>query len=252
MTATMVITSVMTFFVVWRRWNWPLWRAAVVIFPLLAIEQAFFTANALKILEGGWLPLTLAGLVILIMVTWKRGYGLLQKATRKNEFDLAWLVKKLEAKPPARAPGTAVFFSATGSSAPISLMHNLKHNKVLHERNIILTLKTEEAPRIPAADRIKIDRSNETIIRIVATYGFMETPSIPRILDQCRRKGLNLDLGSTSFFLSRRTLRSTSKSEMPRWQAHVFMALARSAEDATTYYQIPIDRVVEVGTQVTV
>lgn len=251
-TAAMVIDSMMAFFVVWKCWKWPLWKSAMLIIPFLLIEQVFFSANILKLFEGGWVPITIAMSLCLIMFTWVRGSSVLAKQTRRNEADLDWLVRKLEAKPPHRVPGTAVFLTGDPYAAPTSLMHNLKHNRVLHERNILLSIKTEDTPRVARHERVTVDRVSDHFIRIVARYGFMETPSVPKILEHCRRKDLNIDLGSTSFFLSRRSLRVTSKSEMPRWQERLFIALAGSAEDATAYFQIPTDRVVEVGTQVTV
>jgi KUP system potassium uptake protein len=145
-----------------------------------------------------------------------------------------------------------VFLTSDVNAAPTSLMHNLKHNRVLHERNIVLSIRTEETPRVPRHERVEIDRSNETFIKVVASYGFMETPSVPKILESCRRKDLNVDIAATSFFLSRRSLRPTTKSEMTRWQEQLFIWLARTAEDATTYFKIPTDRVVEVGTQVAI
>jgi len=251
-TAEMVITSLIAFFVIWRMWGWSIWQTALLIVPVLFIEQAFFAANMLKVLEGGWVPLLMAACIALTMWTWVRGSRLLAKQTRKNEADLDWLLRKLEAKPPHRVAGTAVFFTADATAAPTALMHNLKHNRVLHERNIILSIKTEEVPRVPRYDRVTVDRVTDTFIRVVARYGFMETPSVPKILESCRRKDLNIDIGATSFFLSRRNLKTTPKSEMPGWQDRMFVGLARSAQDATTYFQIPTDRVVEVGTQVAI
>ncbi|MFA5950748.1 MAG: potassium transporter Kup [Hyphomicrobium sp.] len=251
-TATMVITTLMAFFVVWKCWKWPVWRVAALMLPLLLIEQTFFAANILKLFEGAWVPLVIAAALCLVMFTWVRGYRILSKITRRNEADLDWLVRKLEAKPPARVPGTAVFLSADVNAAPTSLLHNLKHNRVLHERNIVLSIRTQDIPRVPRHERVQIDRSNETFVKVIALYGFMETPSIPKILESCRRKDLSVDIGATSFFLSRRSLRTTAKSEMPRFQEKLFIWLARTAEDATTYFQIPTDRVVEVGTQVAI
>ena len=251
-TATMVIDSAMAFFVIWQYWRWPLWKALALIVPFLIIEQAFFISNMLKVLEGGWFPLLIGSLVALTMFTWVRGSRLLMKSTRKNEAELDWLIRKLEAKPPHRVPGTAVFLTADANWAPTSLLHNLKHNRVLHERNIILTLKTEEVPRVPRYERVSVENVSDSFVRIVARYGFMETPSIPKIFDVCRRKDLNVDISATSFFLSRRSLRPNHRSEMPVWQDRLFIHLARSAQDATTYFQIPTDRVVEVGTQVAV
>jgi KUP system potassium uptake protein len=251
-TATMVIDSLMAFFVVWRCWNWALWKVALLMVPLLLIEQAFLIANVLKIPEGGWLPLMVAALLCLVVLTWVRGAKALTRATRKNEADLEWLVRKLDAKPPHRVPGTAVFLTGDPTSAPTALMHNLKHNRVLHERNIILTIKTEDTPRVQRHERIEIKRVADTFIRVIAHYGFMETPSVPKIIEHCRRKDLNIDISATSFFLSRRSLKTTIKSEMPHWQERLFIWLAGRAEDATEYFRIPSDRVVEVGTQVTV
>jgi KUP system potassium uptake protein len=250
--AQMVIESLIAFFVIWRMWGWKLWKVALVIVPLLLLEQAFLASNMLKVLEGAWVTVFMAALVGLIMVTWVTGARLLSKQTRKNEADLDWLLRKLEAKPPHRVAGTAVFFTADPVAAPTALMHNLKHNRILHERNIILSIKTEDIPRVPRHERISVERISDTFLRVIARYGFMETPSVPKIFEQCRRKDLNVDMSATSFFLSRRNLRTTPKSEMPAWQDRLFVALARSSEDATTYFRIPTDRVVEVGTQVAV
>ena len=251
-TAAMVIDSMMAFFVIWRCWKWPIWKTAILIVPLMLIEQVFFFANALKIPEGGWLPLLIAACIGIMMQTWVRGSRVLTKATRKNEAELDWLIRKLDAKPPHRVPGTAVFLTGDRDHAPTSLMHNLKHNRVLHERNVILTIKTEEIPRVARHERVEIERISDNFVRVIARYGFMETPSVPKILEHCKRKDLNIEIGQTSFFLSRRSLKTTIRSEMPGWQERLFIFLAGSAEDATAYFQIPTDRVVEVGTQVMV
>ena len=251
-TATMLIDSLMAFFVVWRYWQWPLWKAASLMLPLALIEQSFLAANLIKIPEGGWLPLVTAWLIGLIALTWVRGSGNLSNATRKNEVDLEWLVRKLEEGPPHRVSGTAVFLTADATAAPNSLMHNLKHNHVLHERNVILSIKTEETPRVSSQDRLQIQRLAGNFVRVIAHYGFMESPTVPKILEQCHRKGLNIDISATSFFLSRRTLKKAPKSKMPAWQERLFIWLTRRATDATEYFRIPSDRVVEVGMQVLV
>lgn len=251
-TANMVLDSALLFFVVWKLWNRPLWQAAALMVPLAAIEQVFFLANMTKVLDGGWLPLTMAAAMSLIMLTWRRGSAILSKETRHAEADIEWLVRKLEAKPPHRVPGTAVFLTADNNAAPTALMHNLKHNRVLHERNILLTIKTADAPRVLNSERVKVEQISDGFVRITAKFGFMETPNIPKVLTLCRKKDLNIDIAATSFFLSRRSLRVAKKSEMPVIQEQLFIGLARQAEDATTYFQIPIDRVVEVGTQVAV
>ncbi len=249
-TASMVIDSLMAFFVIWRCWGWPLWKTVALILPLLIIEEAFFAATMLKVFDGGWLPLLMALCVCLTMWTWVRGTKALRKATRNSEADLAWLIRKLEAKPPHKVPGTAVFLTSDPTHAPTSLMHNLKHNRVLHERNIIMNIRTEDTPRVARHERITVERISDGFFKVVARYGFMETPSVPKILEHCRRKDLNIEINQTSFFLSRRSLKSTDKSEMPALQERFFIGLAGTAADATEYFRIPTDRVVEVGTQV--
>jgi KUP system potassium uptake protein len=180
------------------------------------------------------------------------GTKVLARATKKNEAELGWLVRHLEAKPPHKVAGTAVFLTGDPESAPTALMHNLKHNRVLHERNIFLTIRTEDRPRVPRHERVQIERLADGFIRVIAHYGFMETPSVAKIFEHCRRKDLNVDFPATSFFLSRRSLKPTAKTPMPRWQEALFIWLSHQAEDATEYFRIPTDRVVEVGTQVQV
>ena len=251
--AALVIDSFLAFFVIWKYWRWPLWKVALLLIPMLVIEQTFFAANIMKLFQGAWVPLGIAATLGLIMFTWYRGAQILSRITSRDEAELDWLVRKLETKPPVRVPGTAVFLSADVNSAPTSLMHNLKHNRVLHERNVVLSIRTDRSkPRVARHERVQIDRSNEMFTRVIASYGFMEQPNIPKILEGCRRKDLNIDMGATSFFLSRRSLKPSSKSEMPGWQTRIFIWLARTAEDATAYFRIPTDRVVEVGTQVAV
>ena len=251
-TADMMISSCLTFFLLWRGWRWPLWKAAMIIVPLLFIEQVFFAANAVKILEGAWLPMVMAAAVASLMVSWVRGARALSRATQRSEIDLDWLSRKLEASPPHRVPGTAIFLTANAKLAPTSLMHNLKHNRVLHERNVILTIVTKDVPRVPRADRVEVTQLDGTFWRVIASYGFMETPNVPKIFTHCKRKSLNVEMNEASFFVSRRSLRAASKNGLPRWQKRIFIWLAGAAEDATSYFQIPRDRVIEIGTQVAI
>lgn len=251
-TASMVIDSFMAFFVIWRYWKWPLWKVAMLIVPLLLIEEAFFAATMLKVFDGGWLPLLIAVCICMTMLTWVQGTRALRKVTKAGEADLTWLIRKLEAKPPHKVPGTAVFLTSDPTSAPTSLLHNLKHNRVLHERNIILNIRNEDTPRVQRHERVTVERLSDGFIRVIARYGFMETPSVPKILEHCRRKDLNIELNQASFFLSRRSLKSTEKSDLFGPQERLFIGLAATAADATEYFRIPSDRVVEVGTQVLV
>jgi len=251
-TGTMVVTTTMAFIVIWRVWRWSALATAALIVPFLFVDLTFLTANMLKIVEGGWVPLALGGVVMTIMYTWRRGNKLLLAKTRKQEMPLESLVNKLERKPPARVPGTAVFLTSDPEFAPTALLHSLKHYKVLHENNVVLTIETADVPRIDPAERVQIEPIGQTFARVRLRFGFMETPNVPRALAIARKHGWQFDIMSTSFFLSRRSLKPAAKSDMPAWQDRLFIALSRVANDATDFFQIPTGRVVEVGTQVAV
>jgi len=251
-TGTMVVTGMMAFIVIWRMWRWSPIAAAALMVPFLFIDLTFLMANLLKVVEGGWVPLAIGGLVMLVMYTWRRGTRILFAKTRRLETPLDDLVRILEKKPPQRVPGTAVFLTSDPKSAPTALLHSLKHYKVLHEKNVILSVETTHTPRVDSDKRVRIEPVGSTFLRVLLRFGYMETPNIPRSLAIARKLGWQFDIMSTSFFLSRRSLRPATHSGMPRWQDRLFITLARSANDATDYFQIPTDRVVEVGTQVTV
>jgi KUP system potassium uptake protein len=251
-TGTMVITSLMAFTVVLRCWNWSPLQTAALIAPLLCVDLIFLTANLAKIFEGGWIPLFIGACLLLVMLTWRRGTSILQNKTRRTEVPLEALLSSLEKKPPHVVPGTAVFLTSDPDFAPSALLHNLKHNKVLHERNVILTIVTANMPRVPEADRVKIKPVSERFRCVALTFGYMESPNVPKALAIARKLGWQFDIMSTSFFLSRRSLKPAADSGLPHWQDRLFIALARSASDATDFFHIPTGRVVEVGTQVTV
>ena len=251
-TGTMVVTAMMGFVVIWRVWKWSPLAAAALIAPFLFLDFVFLSANLLKVFEGGWVPLALGAVVMLLMYTWRRGSRLLFEKSRKLEFPLADLVAMLEKRPPQRVSGTAVFLTSDPVSAPTALMHSLKHYKVLHEKNVILTIETAPTPRIDPAERVKLEQISATFSKVTLRFGFMESPNVPKALAIARKLGWQFDIMSTSFFLSRRALKPAAHSGMPRWQDHLFIALSRTANDATDYFQIPSGRVVEVGTQVTV
>jgi len=251
-TGTMVVTAMMAIVVIWRVWRWPLLGALALMLPFLFIDLTFLAANLLKIVDGGWMPLALGTVVMALMYTWRRGSRLLFEKTRRLETPLESLVASLEKKPPARVPGTAVFFTSDPLSAPTALLHSLKHYKVLHEKNVILTIETADTPRVNAAERVRMEPVGQTFSRVSLRFGFMETPNVPKALAIARKLGWQFDIMSTSFFLSRRSLKPAAHSGMPRWQDRLFIALTRVANDATDYFQIPTGRVIEVGTQVTV
>jgi KUP system potassium uptake protein len=251
-TGTMVVTAMMGFVVIWRVWKWSPIAAAALIAPFLFLDITFLAANLFKVFEGGWVPLVLGGVVMLLMYTWRRGSRLLFEKSRKLEFPLADLVAMLEKRPPQRVPGTAVFLTSDPECAPTALMHSLKHYRVLHEKNVILTIESAPTPRIDDAKRVRMEQLSETFSRVTLRFGFMESPNVPKTLAIARKLGWQFDIMSTSFFLSRRALRPAAHSGMPRWQDLLFIRLSRSANDATDYFQIPTGRVVEVGTQVTI
>ncbi|HWE78875.1 MAG TPA: potassium transporter Kup, partial [Pseudolabrys sp.] len=200
-TGTMVVTAMMGFVVIWKVWKWKPWAAAALIAPFLLLDLTFLSANLLKVVEGGWVPLALGGWVMLLMYTWRRGSRLLFEKSRKLEFPLADLVAMLEKRPPQRVPGTAVFLTSDPASAPTALMHSLKHYKVLHEKNVILTIETAPTPRIDPSERVRLEEISATFSKVTLRFGFMESPNVPKTLAIARKLGWHFDIMSTSFFL---------------------------------------------------
>ena len=188
----------------------------------------------------------------MLIWTWRRGAGILVAKTRRIEVPLADLIKSLEKRPPHIVKGTAVFLTSDPSFVPTALLHNLKHNKVLHEQNVILTIETAETPRVDLAERVRMETISDKFSTVRLRFGFMESPNVPKALVIARKLGWQFDIMATSFFVSRRSLKPSAQSGMPQWQDHLFIAMSRSANDATDYFQIPTGRVVEVGTQVTI
>lgn len=251
-TGTMVVTSIMAIAVIWKYWKWPLWATLAVMLPLLALDLVFLGANSLKIHEGGYMPLALGGLLMVIMITWRRGSRILFEKTRKSEVPLADLINSLSRKLPHMVSGTAVFFTSDADSAPTALLHSLKHYRVLHDNNVVLTVRTSDHPIVSSDERVHIEKLAPHFSRVTMTFGYMETPDVPRALRLARKLGWKFDIMSTSFFLSRRSVRAAPNSGMPRWQDKLFIWLARNADDASSYFRLPTDRVVEVGTQIAV
>jgi KUP system potassium uptake protein len=251
-TTTMVVDGILGFVVIWKLWKWKWWSAALLIVPLVVVDTTFLAANLLKLLEGAWAPLLFGSAMVLLIVTWQRGSRILVQKTRRVEVPIDALIRSLERKPPHVVPGTAVFLTSDPDFAPASLLHNLKHNKVLHEHNIVLTIVTTDTPRSSDDERVEITPISERFTRVALHFGFMEEPNVPKALALARKQGLAFDIMSTSFFLSRRSLKASAHSGMPAWQDRLFIGLARSANDATDFFQIPTGRVVEVGTQVAV
>jgi KUP system potassium uptake protein len=249
---TMVADGIMGFVVIWKLWNWRAATAAAVIVPFVVVDMTFFSANLLKLLEGAWVPLLFGAAMAGTIWTWRRGSGILIQKTRRIEVPLDDLIRSLEKRPPHIVKGTAVFLTSDPSFVPTALLHNLKHNKVLHEHNVILTIETAQTPRVDLSDRFRMEKISDKFSKVRLRFGFMEQPNVPKALAIARKQGWHFDIMSTSFFVSRRSLKASAQSGMPLWQDHLFIALGRSANDATDYFQIPTGRVVEVGTQVTI
>jgi KUP system potassium uptake protein len=249
---TMVADGIMGFVVIWKLWNWKAAAAAAVILPFVVVDMTFFSANLLKLFEGAWVPLLFGVLMAVLIWTWRRGAAILTGKTRRTEVPLLDLIKSLEKRPPHFVKGTAVFLTSDPSFVPTALLHNLKHNKVLHEHNVILTIETAQTPRVDPADRVRMENISDKFSTVRLRFGFMEQPNVPKALVIARKLGWQFDIMATSFFVSRRSLKPSAQSGMPQWQDHLFIALSRSANDATDYFQIPTGRVVEVGTQVTI
>jgi KUP system potassium uptake protein len=248
----MVVTTLLAFIVVWRVWHWHLLTAIAVVIPLLLLDSAFLAANLLKILHGGWFPLLAGAALMIVMLTWRRGSRILFEKTRRLEVPLTDLVHSLEKHPPPRIAGTAIFLTGDPDSTPTALLHSLKHFKVLHEKNVIMTVKTVDTPLAPEEDRVMVRPFSDSFIRITVKYGFMETPNLPKALAIARKEGFTFDIMSTTFFLSRRSLKASEAVAMPLWQDKLFILLARNADDASSYFRLPTNRVVEIGTQVIV
>ncbi|MBI1197282.1 MAG: potassium transporter Kup [Phenylobacterium sp.] len=251
-TGSMFVDTLLFFVIIRYMWKRPLWQAIGACAFFGAIDLVFITSNLLKFFHGAWLPLALGAGLITVMLTWTRGAQILSDKTRRDSVPLTELADILKARGPHRAPGTAIFLTSDPDTAPVALMHNLKHNKVLHEKNIILTVLTAETPRVRDDDRIKIEPVNDDFKKVIISYGFMETPNVPKALGLCRKQGLKFDIMATSFFLGRRSVVPSAQSGMPLWQDKIFIFLMKNAANPTDFYKIPPGRVVEMGAQVTV
>ncbi|MGY5778770.1 potassium transporter Kup [Rhizobium sp. LEGMi135b] len=252
-TGAMVVTSIMAFEFVRVRWNWTLPMAVAVLTPLLLLEFVFLGANLLKIHDGGYVPVMIATAFTVIMWTWRRGTSILMEKTRHTDIPLSSFVSSIERKSdhsPAHVPGTAIFLTSDPESAPAALLHNLKHNHVLHDRNVILTIRTVNKPRVAQEDRYSVEKVSERFSRVELRFGFMESQNVSQALATLRKTGLKFDIMSTSFYLGRRKLVPDAKSGMPHWQDRLYIALANAATDPSDYFRLPANRVVELGSHV--
>ncbi|WP_420360207.1 potassium transporter Kup [Agrobacterium vitis] len=252
-TGAMVVTTIMAFEFVRKKWKWSVFVALLVIVPLLALETVFLGANLLKIHDGGYIPVLFAAGFTIVMWTWRRGTAILFAKTRHADIPLSSFISSVERKSehaPVCVPGTAIFLTSDPETAPAALLHNLKHNHVLHEKNIILTIKTVNRPRASEAERFVAESLSERFSRVEIRFGYMEQQNVSQALAKLRKGGLKFDIMSTSFYLGRRKLVPDAKAGMPNWQDRLFIALANSATDPSDYFRLPANRVVELGSHV--
>jgi len=247
---TMVLTTILFAVVAWQVWNWSLLKVGTLLALFLPIDLAFFAANGVKLEHGAWFPIVVAFAVYICMSTWKRGRQLLGSRLYDRLLPVELFLRDVKANPPPRVPGCAVFMTGSANGVPPALLHNFKHNRVLHDQVVFLTVVTEEIPYVGRAQRLEVEQLGNGFFRTIAHYGFMEAPNIHHILARAKEEGLSLDPSSTSFFLGRETLLATRQPGMARWRKYLFALMSRNAQQATQFYRIPPNRVVELGAQV--
>ena len=251
-TGTMSVTTALAAIVVRRLWKWSLARTAIVVVPLLAVDLAFFSANSLKLLSGGWMPLAIAGAVILVITTWMRGARILGEKSRRDRIPLADFFAALARRPRQRVPGTAVYLNADPELTPGAMLHNLKHNGVLHQHNVIVAVRTTDEPRVAEDKRATIEDLGQTFYSVILSFGFMERPDVPSAMARLDVPGVSFDPMVTSYFLGRRTIVPSHDHGVRRFQDLLFIALSRNSADPSDVFAIPAGRVVEMGVQVSV
>ncbi|HEV2860632.1 MAG TPA: potassium transporter Kup [Pyrinomonadaceae bacterium] len=249
-TATMVITTILLAVVERRKWGWGLLPVGALTGFFLVIDLAFFGANVIKIPHGGWFPLVVGACIFVVMTTWKKGRRILASRMLSLAVPVEDFLRDIEQHPPVRVPGTAVFMTGTGTGTPTALEHNLEHNKVLHTRVILLTVKTRQTPYVEPGGRVKVEPLGQEFYRLTINYGFMEDPNIPAVMAELKAPGLDFDPANTTFFLGRETVIAGRHPGMMLWREKLFALLSRNASSATAYFCLPPDRVVEMGSQV--
>ncbi|HVF64508.1 MAG TPA: potassium transporter Kup [Casimicrobiaceae bacterium] len=250
-TMAMMIDTVLIFFVMIRVWRWPLAGAVALMLPLALIDISFLSSNALKIPDGGWFPLVIGAIVFTLLTTWKRGRGILMDRLFQETMPLDAFIPSIEASPPRRVPGTAIFMTSTPDRVPQALLHNLKHNKVLHERVVFLTISMLDVPYVlDEEERYAVKPLGAQFYKMTGFYGFKEDPNVPELLELATSEGFLFDMMETSFFLSRETLIATAVAGMALWREKLFVAMSKNAVKSSDFFSVPTNRVVELGTQV--
>jgi KUP system potassium uptake protein len=247
---TMTIDSILVMFVFRKMWHWNWTRVVAISSLFLFVDLAFLSANADKVEHGGWLPLVLGLAMFTVMSTWRRGRELVLREIKQSGLALEPFIASVTSHPPVRVPGTAIFLTANANAVPNALLHNLKHNKVLHERNVLLTVETQDVPTVDSSERTEITALGHEFFRVIVRFGFAEDPDIPDSLQSCSAKGLGFEMMDTTFFISRETVVASDRPGMPLWRDKVFVYLSRNAGSATAFFRIPGNRLIELGTQV--
>jgi KUP system potassium uptake protein len=249
-TLTMLITTTLFFFAAQRLWKWSPGKTFALCSLFFVIELAFAGANFLKFVHGGWVPLAIGLAIFTLMCTWKRGRALLGERLKASTLPINMFLQDVGLNPPHRVSGTSVFMSGNAEGTPLALLHNVKHNKVLHQRVVLLTVTTADAPHVDPEDRVKVEELKDGFFRVRAFYGFMEEPNVPEVLAECNAKGLEFKYEDTTFFLSRETIIPSDKPGMWLWRERLFAYMARNAQRATAFFRLPANRVVELGVQI--
>jgi KUP system potassium uptake protein len=249
-TGTMLVTSVLTFFVIRYRWHYPIVLCIFATGFFLMIDVSLFGANVLKILHGGWFPLLLGIVLFTVMLTWKRGRQLVFESLEKHTIPLEDFLQSLFVAPPVRVPGTAIYLRGETDGVPHAMLHNLSHNKVLHERVVFLTVHIREVPWVPVSERVRIVPFGHECYQLNVYYGFKDEPNIPRALEVAKGQGMEFEMLDTSYFIARQTVIHGPGAGMAPWREHLFVGMSRNARGAADYYQVPTNRVIELGTQI--
>ena len=249
-TGTMIITTLFAYLVARHQWQWSRRLALPVFGALLALDLVFLGANSTKIADGGWFPLVFGGFLFLLLSTWKLGRELLHERLDVNALYLVEFIRAIETPETIGVPGTAIFMTPYSEHVPHALLHNLKHNKVLHERVVMATVSVQPVPRIPDAQRVVVERLSHRFYRVQIHFGFLDQPAVPAALDRCAAQGLTIEPMATSYFLGRETVVPQIGAAMPYWREKLFAALYRNARTAADFFGLPPNQVVELGTRV--